>query len=61
MMDRYILFRKLMDLVSDDYDVVDADMRNYAGDIEITGEYGGKTIRIKVELEDAFEGVEQDA
>ena len=61
MMDRYILFRKLMDLVADDYDVVDADMRNYAGDIEITGECGGKTIRIKVELEDAFEGVEQDA
>ena len=61
MMDRYILFRKLMDLVSDDYDVVDADMRNYAGDIEIAGECCGKTIRIKVELDDAFEGVEQDA
>lgn len=55
MMDRYILFRKLMDLVSDDYDVVDADMRNYAGDIEITGENEGKTIRIKVELEEVLQ------
>jgi hypothetical protein len=36
-MDRYFVFRKLMDFMSEEGTVVDADMSNYAGDIEITG------------------------
>jgi hypothetical protein len=51
-MDRYDIFRKLMDLVADDFEVVDADMKNYSGDIEVQGKADGTTIRITVELEE---------
>lgn len=50
-MNKYFAFRKLMDFVSDEYAVVDADMNNYAGDMEITGEDGtGATITITVRM-----------
>ena len=49
-MERYLLFRKLMDMVSDDYDVVDADMNNYAGEIEIFGASPEGDISITVRL-----------
>lgn len=50
-MDKYYAFRKLMDFVSDEYDVVDADMNNYAGDIDITGkDETGATITIRVKM-----------
>lgn len=51
-MDRYYIFRKLLDLVSDDFEVVDADMKNYSGDIEVQGKADGATIRITVEFEE---------
>ncbi len=52
-MDKYFAFRKLMDLVSDEYEVVDADMKNYAGDIEITGkDETGATITIRVTMKE---------
>lgn len=52
-MDKYYAFRKLMDFVSDEYDVVDADMNNYAGDIEITGkDETGATISITVRMKE---------
>lgn len=52
-MDKYYYFRKLMDLINDEYEVIDADMNNYAGDIEITGiGEGGTKITIKVTLEE---------
>lgn len=52
MMNKYFVFRKLIDFVADYCDVTDADMNNYAGNIEITGtdEEDGSTITIKVEL-----------
>lgn len=55
-MDKYYAFRKLMDFVSDEYDVVDADMSNYAGDIAITGkDETGATITIKVTMKEENE------
>ena len=53
-MNKYFVFRKLIDFVADHYDVTDADMNNYAGDIEIAGEDGdGSTITIRVHIEEA--------
>lgn len=54
MIDKYFVFRKLMDFVADFCDVTDADMKNYAGDIEISGAgEDGSTISIKVRIEEA--------
>ena len=51
MMNKYFVFRKLIDFVADYTDVTDADMNNYAGNIEITGtDDDGSTITIKVEI-----------
>lgn len=51
MMNKYFVFRKLIDFVSDYTEVTDADMNNYAGNIEITGtDDDGSTITIKVEI-----------
>lgn len=53
MMTKYFVFRKLIDFVSDYCEVTDADMNNYAGNIEITGtDHDGVTITIKVELKE---------
>ena len=52
-MDKYYVFRKLMDFVVDEYEVVDAEMSNYAGDIEIHGkDETGATIVIKVTMKE---------
>lgn len=51
MMNKYFVFRKLIDFVADYCEVTDADMNNYSGDIEITGtDEDGATIKIKVTL-----------
>ena len=51
MLNKYFVFRKLLDLVADFCEVADADMNNYAGDIEVTGTgYDGSTIKIRVTL-----------
>ena len=57
MMNKYFVFRKLMDLVADYCEVTDADMNNYAGDIEIIGtdEGDGSTIKIRVTIEEGKE------
>lgn len=54
MMNKYFVFRKLMDLVADYCEVTDADMNNYAGEIEIIGtdEEDGSTIKIRVTIEE---------
>ena len=57
---RYLLFRKLMDFVSDDYDVTDADMSNYADEIEIFGASPDGDIAITVKLIDVKEEVSGD-
>ena len=52
-MNKYFVFRKLIDFVADCCEVTDADMNNYAGEIEITGtEEDGSTITIKVALKE---------
>ena len=61
MMDRYMLFRTLMDLVADDYEVTDADMYNYAGNIEIFGASPDGDIVITAKLIAANEEVNGDA
>ena len=53
MLNKYFVFRKLIDFVADYCDVTDADMNNYAGHIEIIGtDDDGSTINIKVELKE---------
>lgn len=54
MMNKYWVFRKLIDFVADNCEVTDADMNNYSGDIEITGkdEEDGSTITIRVSIEE---------
>ena len=61
MMDRYMLFRKLMNLVSEDYKVTDANMNNYVGDIEIFGVSPNGDIAITAKLIAANEEVSGDA
>jgi hypothetical protein len=52
-MDKYYEFRKLMDFVSDEYDITDACMNNYSGDIEITGkDETGVTITIRATMKE---------
>ena len=54
MVDKYYAFRKLMDFVSEQGEVTDAEMNNYAGEIEIHGiDADGSTIRIRVHIEEA--------
>ena len=53
MMNKYFVFRKLIDFVADYCEVTDADMNNYAGNIEITGtDDDGSTITIRVNIEE---------
>ena len=53
MLDKYFIFRKLLDFVADYSEVTDADMNNYAGNIEITGtDDDGYTINIRVEIKE---------
>lgn len=56
MINKYFVFRKLIDFVADYCDVTDADMNNYAGNIEITGtNEDGSTITITVEMKEGKE------
>ena len=54
MMNRYFVFRKMMDFVADYCEVTEADMNNYLNEIEITGidDEDGSTIRIRVEIKE---------
>ena len=53
MLNKYFVFRKLMDFVADYCEVTDADMDNYCGDIAITGiADDGSTITIKVTMKE---------
>ena len=53
MLNKYFVFRKLIDFVADYCEVTDADMNNYSGDIEITGtDDDGSTVTIKVTLKE---------
>lgn len=53
-MDKYYVFRHLIDFVADNYDVTDADLNNYIGDIAITGTADdGSIITINVSMKGA--------
>lgn len=49
-MEKYWVFRQLLDFVADHAEVVDADMSNYSGNMEIIGEADGQTIRITAHI-----------
>jgi len=49
-MDKYIIFRKLMDLVSDHADVVDANLKTWNGGMLVQGETDGEAITIEVTI-----------
>lgn len=49
-MDKYIIFRQLMDLVSDHADVVDANLNTWNGGMLVQGEADGETIAIEVTI-----------
>ena len=50
-MNKFYAFKKLLDFVNDEYEVVGADMNNYAGDIVIKGkDETGATITITVRM-----------
>lgn len=53
MLNKYYVFRRLIDFVADNSEVTDANMNNYAGKIEITGrDAEGSTITITAELKE---------
>lgn len=49
-MERYNIFRALMDFVSDNYNVTEATMCNYLNEIEIEGVSGENEIHIRVNI-----------
>ena len=56
---KYFFFRQLMDLVTEDYEITDADMNNYSDEIEIFGQDEfGNTIRVRVAMK--YEGGENN-
>lgn len=58
-MDKYYVFRKMLDFVSDETDVVDADLNYFADSMRIVGETDSETITIEVTIKK--KGVEEDA
>lgn len=50
-MDKFCIFRRMLDFMADYCNVTDADMNNYAGDIDISGtDDDGNTINIRVKI-----------
>ena len=47
-MDRYYIFRKILDFVNEDFIVTDARMNDYMGDMVVEGERPEGTITITV-------------
>ena len=57
-MDRYFLFRKFMNILDEqNIQVTDANMRNYADEVEITGIFYGCEVKITV----SFKEMDKDA
>lgn len=57
-MDRYYLFRKFMNTLDEqNIQVTDANMRNYADEVEITGIFDGCEVKITV----SFKEMDKDA
>lgn len=50
-MDKYFIFREMLNFMADHADVIDADM-NYCGSVMIEGEDDEHTIRIEISVKD---------
>lgn len=50
-MDKYFIFREMLNFMADHADVIDADM-NYCGNVMIEGEDDEHTIRVEVSVKD---------
>lgn len=53
--EKFELFKKMLNLMKDMAEVTNAIMSNYAGDMEITGKAGGSEIRFLVSIENKEE------
>jgi hypothetical protein len=51
----YYHFRKFLDMIEEDFDIVDADMDDYAHDMVIKGDSPNGTITVTVELKEKKE------
>lgn len=51
-MDRYTLFRQLMDLLADEGEIVDADMCNWDDALEITAVCGDHQIVVNAKIKE---------
>lgn len=49
-MDRYFVFKRLLEFLADHTEVTNAKMKNYADNIEITGEVDEQVIKITVDF-----------
>ena len=59
-MGKYEVFKALLEFVADEFEVTDADMNNYCGEIEICGKMGRHTIKITVRLDEEKEEVVEE-
>ena len=55
MKERYYHFRKFLNLIAEDFQVVDADMDDYSHDMVIKGDSPNGTITVTVELKEKKE------
>ena len=51
-MDRYQLFRQLMDLLTDECEIVDADMHNWEDAIEVKAVCGDQEVTLTAKLKE---------
>ena len=49
-MEKYFAFRKLMDFLADDAEIIDADLNSYKDTMQIVGENDQETITIEVTI-----------
>lgn len=60
-MDRYYMFRKMLDFVNDDFEITDADINTYDHHIVVEGVCPMGTIRVEVTPRAAAKEEAQDA
>lgn len=58
-MNRYDIFRRLMDFFADEAAITDADMKDYLGRLTITAKSGNQTIEVQVTLSEEEPNAEE--
>ena len=58
-MNRYDIFRWLMDFFADEAAITDADMKDYLGRLTITAKSGNQTIEVQVTLSEEEPNAEE--